>query len=171
MKTLPKMYYKCVEDIDYDKLKKKNIKCILFDLDNTLAPNHENNVSDSKIKLIKKLSKNFKVYILSNNTHKKRLEEVSNKLGISYVSFALKPFKRGFSIIKKKENINYEEMCIIGDQIVTDIVGGNSLNILTILVDPLGEDLKITSMNRKIENIFIKKLSNKGLFEKGKYYE
>ena len=37
-KFIPDMYYKNVFDIDYNALRKKNIKCIIFDLDNTLAP-------------------------------------------------------------------------------------------------------------------------------------
>ena len=45
-----------------------------------------------------------------------------------------------------------KEMCMIGDQIVTDVLAGNRFKIMTILVDPLGEkDLKITGLNRKIE--------------------
>ena len=171
MKTIPKMYYKRIEDIDYDKLKKSNIKCLLFDLDNTIASNKNNDVSSSKIKLFKRLNKDFKVYILSNNNHKQRLDEVSSKLGISYVPFALKPLSRGFRKIRKKENVSFKEMCIIGDQIVTDIYGGNRLNMMTVLVDPMGEDLKVTFLNRKIEKVIIKNLTKKGLFKKGNYYE
>lgn len=37
MKYLPDMYKKNIFDINYDKLKKKGIKCLIFDLDNTLA--------------------------------------------------------------------------------------------------------------------------------------
>ena len=63
-------------------------------------------------------------------------------------------------------------MVIIGDQIVTDIFAGNRFRIKTILVDPLGEkDMKITFLNRKIENAIVKKYMRKGIFERGKYYE
>ena len=63
-------------------------------------------------------------------------------------------------------------MCIIGDQIVTDILAGNRYKIKTILVDPLGEkDLKITGLNRKIEAIIVKRYEKKGIFERGEYYE
>ena len=63
-------------------------------------------------------------------------------------------------------------MVIIGDQIVTDILAGRRFNIKTILVDPLGEkDLKITSLNRKIEARIVKRYKEKGILERGKYYE
>ena len=35
---IPDMYQKSIYDIDYKKLKEKGIKCLLFDLDNTLVP-------------------------------------------------------------------------------------------------------------------------------------
>ena len=170
MKSLPKKYYKNVLSVDYDKLKKDGIKCLIFDLDNTLAPANSNEVSKEIINKIKSLKKSFTVYILSNNSHRERLDTVSNALNIKYVPLAAKPSTRGFKKIKKLENLKYEDMCMIGDQIVTDIIGGNRAGVLTILVDPLGEDLKVTFMNRKVESIIIKRLTKKGLFKKGDYY-
>ena len=63
-------------------------------------------------------------------------------------------------------------MVMIGDQVVTDVLAGKRFHIKTILVDPLGKaDLKITGLNRFIENIILKRYSKKGVFERGKYYE
>ena len=71
--------------------------------------------------------------------------------------------------------INYDklkEMVMIGDQIVTDILAGNSFKCMTILVDPLGEkDLKITGINRAIEKKIVDRYMKKGVFERGRYYE
>ena len=68
-------------------------------------------------------------------------------------------------------NYKKEEMCMVGDQLMTDVFGGNRFGCYTILVDPLGKkDLKITSLNRTLENMIIKKLSKKGILERGKYY-
>ena len=62
-------------------------------------------------------------------------------------------------------------MCIIGDQIVTDVLAGNRYHIKTILVDPLGEkDLRITGLNRKVEARIVKHYEKRGIFERGKYY-
>jgi len=62
-------------------------------------------------------------------------------------------------------------MCMIGDQIVTDVLSGNRFRIYTVLVDPLGKkDLKITGLNRKIEARIVKHYEKRGLFERGKYY-
>ena len=59
-------------------------------------------------------------------------------------------------------------MAMIGDQWYTDILGGNRLNIYTILVDPLStKDLIITKINRLLEMKHMKKIG----FEKGMYYD
>lgn len=171
MKSIPNRYYKNVLSIDFDKLKKDEIKCLIFDLDNTLAPANSDTVSKELINKIKNLKKDFTIYILSNNTHIERLEKVSSTLGVKYVPCAAKPSTRGFKKIKKLESLDFKDMCMIGDQILTDIIGGNRAGVYTILVDPLGEDLKVTFVNRKIENIIIKRLTKKGLFKKGDYYE
>ncbi|GFR36401.1 hypothetical protein TCEA9_22130 [Thermobrachium celere] len=44
------------------------------------------------------------------------------------------------------------ETCIIGDQIFTDILGGNRVGIITILVEPLDKrEFVFTRLVRKIE--------------------
>ena len=71
----------------------------------------------------------------------------------------MKPLPIGYSKIRKKYNLKRSEMCMIGDQMLTDIYGGNRYHMFTILVDPLGtKDLKITSLNRLIEKKVLKSL-------------
>lgn len=167
----PTRYYKDVYSIDYKKLKEENIKCIVFDLDNTLGKIDNLECPDKTKKLLNDLKKDFTVFISSNN-NRKRIEPYLKELGINGVAWSLKPSTRGLRKISKGYKFKKEEMVIIGDQIVTDILAGRRYKIKTILVDPLGKaDLKITGLNRKIENIIVKNYTKKGIFERGKYYE
>jgi HAD superfamily phosphatase (TIGR01668 family) len=168
---VPNGYYKTVYDINYDKLKKKNIKCIMFDLDNTLALIDQGVPPSKVVKFIQKLNKDFDTYIISNN-NKARIEKFCSHFDSTFVAFALKPMTKGFRTIQKLGKYKKEEMCMVGDQVMTDILGGNRFGCYTILVDPLGKkDLKITSFNRFLEKIVVKKLTKKGILERGKYYE
>lgn len=166
----PNMYKKNIFEIDYNKLRKQGITCLIFDLDNTLGLiEHEKCPLKAK-KLLKELQKDFLILISSNNT-KKRIAPYLKDLGIGGVAFSLKPSTKGLRKIKKHYNLNKKEMVMIGDQIVTDILSGNRYKIMTILVDPLGEkDLRITGLNRKIEARIIKYYKKRGMFERGKYY-
>lgn len=168
---VPKMYKKNIFEIDYNLLKSKGIKCIIFDLDNTLLIFDEQEISKETVELINKLKKDFNVVVISNN-FKKRILTTCEKIDVDFVSFAMKPLSKGFNRIKKKYNYKNEELCIIGDQIMSDILGGNKAKIMTILVEPLSDnDLKVTKFNRLIEKKILNNLKTKGILERGKYYE
>lgn len=167
----PDIYKKNVFEIDYKKLKEKGIKCLVFDLDNTLGLIDEKMCPKDIVKMIKKLKKDFAVFISSNNTYD-RIKPYIEELEIEGVSFSMKPLPRGLMRVRKKTKFSKKEIVMIGDQIVTDIFSGKLYGVMTILVDPLGvKDLKITGLNRKIENIIVKRYEGKGLFKKGNYYE
>ena len=166
----PNIYKKTIFDINYGLLKDNGIKCLIFDLDNTLGLISHKRCPDEAKKLIKKLQKDFIVVISSNNT-RKRLKPYLEELGIEGTSWSMKPSIKSLIYIKTKYKLHRNEMCMIGDQIVTDVLAGNRFNIKTILVDPLGEkDLKITGLNRKLEAKIINRYEKKGLFKRGKYY-
>ena len=154
------IYKKNIYEINYNKLKEKNIKCLLFDLDNTCATIEEKEPSKELIKLFTKLKKmNFDIYIFSNALAK-RVEKIKKKLNVNSIPFALKPFKRNYK--KIVDIYKKEEIVMIGDQIFTDVLGANRLGITTILVEPINnKDLFLTKINRLLEK----------LVRKGDYYE
>ena len=103
-KFYPDMYQKSIYDINYKKLKKEGINCILFDLDNTCVPYKDSVASEELEKLFKKLEKmGFRVIIFSNSPDK-RLRKFKY-LGVSYNSFSLKPLSFSFYKILKKYNL------------------------------------------------------------------
>lgn len=166
----PDVYKKTIFDIDYKELKKQGIKCLVFDLDNTLGLIDEEKCPDNVKKLIKKLKKDFFVYVSSNN-YKKRISKFINDLDIEGESFSLKPLPKGLMRIRRRCGVKKEEIAMIGDQIITDIFSGKLYGVKTILVDPLGvKDLKITGLNRKIEGSILKRYEKLGAFKKGSYY-
>lgn len=167
----PTMYYKNIDSINYKKLKKEGIKCLVFDLDNTLALLDEITPSKKLINTIVTLKEEFDVFIVTNSP-KKRTKPYKELLNIEIISFALKPLTKSLRKIKRKYKYKKEEMIMIGDQFMTDVLSGRNFGIKTILVDPLAEkDLKITKINRIIENRFLREYQKKGIFERGKYYE
>ena len=69
-------------------------------------------------------------------------------------------------------NISYNNMCMIGDQILTDIYGANNLGINSCLIEKISNvEGRYTKFKRKIEKIIEKKLKKKYNFERGKYYD
>ena len=69
---VPDIYKESIYTIDYKKLKQSGIKCLLFDLDNTLV-SYRDKLPTKKVKdLFTKLKKmGFKVIIFSNSGSKR----------------------------------------------------------------------------------------------------
>lgn len=167
----PDIYQNSVFDINYDKLYQKGIRCIAFDLDNTLGLYSEPTCSKEVKALITKLKKKFTIVIVTNSG-KRRISPYLEDLDVDGICWAIKPSYKSLVTIKNKYHLAKKEMIIIGDQLMTDILAGKKFKIMTALVEPLGKkDLPVTGLNRFIENRIINKYSKKGDFERGKYYE
>lgn len=153
----PDDYFKNVTEITYKYLKEKQIKALILDVDNTLI-DYDRNLSPEIIKWVNELMKNnIKMFILSNSNKKDKVEEVAKKLGLEYIYFGMKPFKKGFKKAKGKLNLDNRNIAAVGDQIFTDVIGANRMKMYSILVEPIKEkDILVTLIKRPIEN-FIKK--------------
>lgn len=154
MTTLyPDAYFKKVEDITIEFLIKNKIKVLLLDVDNTLI-DYNKKIEQNVIDWAKNLKgQGIKLYILSNTNDKQKVEKVANKIDIPYQHLAMKPLKRGFLKVQKTLKEKPEAIAVVGDQIFTDIVGGNRSKMFTILVDPIAKkDYWYTAWKRPIEN-------------------
>ena len=169
---VPDIYRKSVYDVDYKKLKNNGIKCILFDLDNTLISYKEKTPSKEALELINSLKElGFKVILYSNGL-KKRVKAFGEAFGIEQYGFCRKPEEKKLKNLLKELKYSESEVAIIGDQILRDIVLGNYLGITTILTTPISKkEFIFTRLSRHNENKIIKKLSKLDLFYRGKYYE
>jgi hypothetical protein len=169
---VPDMYKRSIYDIDYGKLKKIGIKCLLIDLDNTIIAKKHDLPTKKDIDLFNKLKElGFRIIIFSNG-FKRRIKKSSDILKVEFISFARKPAIKNYLKVMNKYSYKETEVAIIGDQLKTDILGGNKAGITTILVKPISKkDMFLTLFNRFLEDRIFKKLSKKDLLRKGKYYD
>ena len=170
-KFKPDMYQKSIYNIDYKKLNSLGIKCLLFDLDNTIITRDNKKPTKKVIDLIEGLKEiGFRIIIFSN-AGKKKLIPFKEILEVDCSAKSMKPFKKKFKKVIKEYRFSENEIALIGDQLMTDILGGNRVGIYTILVDRIsGKELIFTKINRFLEKIVRLRLKKVG-FEKGKYYE
>ena len=81
-KIIPDIYQKSIYYINNEKLYKKVIRCIIFDLDNTITPSHINKPTKRQKRLIDELrDKGFKIIIMSN-APKHRIEPFKTYLNV-----------------------------------------------------------------------------------------
>ena len=163
----PNAYFKKVEDITIEFLQKNKMKALILDIDNTLIDYHKNLSEEVKNWAKELKGQGTKLYILSNTNQKEKVEKVANELEIPYIYFAKKPLKSGFLKIQRKLKEEPEKIGVVGDQIFTDILGGNRCHMFTILVDPINpKDFWYTAWKRPIENKIKMKYKNQQTKEK-----
>lgn len=168
----PDIYAKNIYTINYNKLKDKGIKCLVFDLDNTLVPVKAKMATREVETFIRRLCQNKFTVILMSNSPKKRVSLFKKNLDIPVFSFSMKPLKRKYKKMLKEYGFDLSEVACIGDQIMTDIWGANRMGFTSILVDKMTkEDFKWTKLNRIVESLILKHFHHKKRFTKGEYYE
>ena len=141
-------------------LKEQGINALFFDLDNTLIAYDETELSKHTFEFLNALLEDFKIVVISNSGYH-RVSKAVHKYPI--VWHAAKPFKWGLKRALKKANETVEHVCLIGDQLMTDMFGGHRFGCLSILVDPVKRtsDRWMTKMNRSFEKRVIKKIKKK----------
>ncbi len=160
---MPNEHVKSVYDINPEVLKSKGIKGIITDLDNTLVAWDVKDATPEVIEWFKQMKENnIKVTIISNNKQE-RVKVFSEPLETPFVFSARKPLSKAFKSVAKQMGMKKEEIVVIGDQLLTDVLGGNFAGFYTILVVPIVQtDGKITKINRKIERRILHYMRKKG---------
>ena len=168
---VPDIYQENIYKIDYEVLISRGIKCLIFDLDNTLIKIREINVNDDIKKLFQKLKKKgFKILITSNSI-KTRVKPIAEELKIDYISNCKKPNIERINEYIKTSKFGLDEIAIIGDSMMDDVVCGNTIGITTILLDQISKmEFPLARIRRIKEKRIQKKLRDTDLFTKGRYY-
>lgn len=131
---LPKLFVESIYAIDLDLLKEHNIKGLILDVDNTLVAQYVEKPDDRLIVWIDNLRENnIKMCIVSNGAPE-RVNKFNEDLNLYVISKARKPSKKGFLKALEIMDLSTNEVAVVGDQLFTDMLGGNRLNMFTILV-------------------------------------
>ncbi len=133
----PQEYVTSIYHIHLDRLWQAGVRGIVTDLDNTLVA-WNSPVAPPKLAawLDHVRERGFRVCIVSNND-RLRVSSFAEPLGIESLHKARKPRRAAFVRALQKLRTNAGETCMVGDQLFTDILGGNRMGFYTILVRPV----------------------------------
>jgi hypothetical protein len=154
----PDFYYESVFIIPYEELWKKNIRGLIFDIDNTLTRFDEKQPSAKIVALLKKLERmGFRLCLVTNNTNK-RLRHFNENLDYPGIANAIKPLTRGLKYAMETMGTKPPHTVMIGDQLLSDIWAGKNAKVTTILVKPLSDkDFILVRWKRIIERRILRK--------------
>ncbi|MCJ7856488.1 YqeG family HAD IIIA-type phosphatase [Lachnospiraceae bacterium NSJ-143] len=164
----PDLYVKSIFDIPTEELKKRGIKALVFDIDNTVAPFDVAEPDDRTAGLFKSFaSEGFSLCLLSNN-NKERVELFNRKLGAIAVFKAGKPGIKKLNEAMKNMGSDKSSTAVIGDQVFTDMYCAHRAGVLAIYTEPIcSRDQLITKVKRGAErfvlNIYKRRKGNGGI--------
>ena len=133
----PDAVFDSITEISYDFLREHQIEGLLLDIDNTLIDTSRELKDDIVNWVLKAKEQGFKAMILSNTNKSKKYIPISERLDLKYIIFAKKPLKKGFLDASKMLGIELPKLAMIGDQVLTDVVGANRVGAFSVYVKPI----------------------------------
>lgn len=160
----PDRYFARISKIDFQvDIIDKGFTHVLLDIDNTILTRDTHEVPrDIGLWLAMARKAGLSFCLLSNNWHK-GVHELADRLRLPLVSHAVKPLPPAYLIALHKIGAKRKSTVVIGDQLITDVIGAHLLGMKAYLVCPLVEkDLKHTLLLRNLEKVLIGHLQPEG---------
>jgi HAD superfamily phosphatase (TIGR01668 family) len=144
-----------IESIDLEELHADGKRLILLDVDNTLVEWKQENFSTVVVEWLETAKRlGFHICIISNTRRVQRLARISEHLGIPIVRGRFKPSRVMYRLALIKFGCTAHQAVMIGDQMMTDILGANRAGIDAIWVQKMApKEFGPTKINRMVESV------------------
>jgi HAD superfamily phosphatase (TIGR01668 family) len=144
-----------LEEVDLEALWARGKRLILLDVDNTLVAWKQENFSQEVIDWLERAKAlGFHLCILSNTRRVARLMRIKERLGVDTVRGRFKPSRAMYRLALIKYKCRPEQAIMLGDQMMTDVLGANRAHIEAIWVRQMGHhEFGPTKINRFIERL------------------
>ncbi|MDX2006155.1 MAG: YqeG family HAD IIIA-type phosphatase [Meiothermus sp.] len=152
----PAAQFERFDHIDPAWLLERGIRAVLLDLDNTLVPYRAYGECPPELRawLDSLHAAGIQTMLVSNGS-RRRVRYWRELLGIPGFGPAGKPWF-GFNKALRRLRLNASEVAMVGDQLFTDVLGGNLVGALTILVQPISKkELGYTRLIRRLERLIL----------------
>ncbi len=160
----PRLWLPAITDVDVARLRAQGIRGIVLDLDNTLVP-YSATAPPEEVRawVARAQAAGFPMVLVTNN-RSLRSRALAERLGLPIAQGWAKPAASMFRRAMEMMGTTPPQTALVGDQLLTDILGGNRLGLFTILVNPLGPQEFPTTrwINRTVERLILRLLRLSG---------
>ena len=127
-----------IYELSGEALARRGFRLLLADLDNTLVP-YGVPLPDETLKAWRNdlNAHGVTLFVLSNNRRENRPRIFAEGLDVPYIGHAGKPKTPSFVKAMEQMGVTRKQTAIVGDQVFTDVLGGNLAGVSTILVEPI----------------------------------
>ncbi|WP_262396464.1 YqeG family HAD IIIA-type phosphatase [Zongyangia hominis] len=147
-----------ITQIDGPFLRRHQIGALMLDVDNTLSLHGNPEPYEGIAAWVKRMRDIGVEMIIVSNNSRERVQPFADKLGIPCVGGGYKPLSKGMREAQAMLKTPKRHCAIVGDQLFTDIMGGNLYGITSILVTPYQlEDKTGFKIKRGLERGFLRR--------------
>ena len=131
---LPMWKVDSITELTPEILEEKGIKLLMLDFDNTIVPYTTNEPTPEMAQWLQEMTASSVEICVVSNSKKNRVKIFCGAYGIPCITHAKKPGTKGIRECLSRYNLPKKNCALAGDQIYTDVLGGNSAGVQSILV-------------------------------------
>jgi len=153
----PAARHDTIYDIDPRQLTARGIRGLILDLDNTLVPWGVRDAPGALAGWVRDArAAGLRLCIVSNNGGD-RVVSLARALEVPVLTDAWKPLPGKLRRALAVMGTTTATTALVGDQVFTDVLGGNGLGLYTILVRPQsGREFDLTRLVRIVERVVLR---------------
>jgi uncharacterized protein len=118
-------------------LQRHGVRGMILDVDDTIVSIVSPSPSLELREWLQEMRALCQVWLVSNNPHRHRIEPIATTLQLPYLLQAAKPSGKKLRQAVAAMELPPAQIAMVGDRIFTDVLGGNRLGLLTVLVQPI----------------------------------
>ncbi len=134
---IPKLIVNSLTELTPDYLQSHGISFLMLDFDNTIVPYTANDPTPETEDWFRQMQKASVGLCVVSNSKRDRVVKFCQARGIPCITHAKKPFQRGIRACQKQFLLDMRQTAMVGDQIYTDVLGGNCAGAVSVLVKPI----------------------------------
>lgn len=157
-RIFPTFYAQSISEVTPEFIHACGCSAVLADIDNTLSHVDAPDAVPEAVKWMLRMQQAGVALALISNNDPPRVEPFAEKYSVAFICHAQKPKPNGFHVIARQLGRKSCDCLVVGDQLFTDILGGNAAGMRTVIVPPLceAEDPKPFRKRRRLERVLLK---------------
>lgn len=142
------------------------VRCLLIDIDNTLAPYEVPDPDERILGWFKALEEHGIRAALVSNNHAPRVERFNKPLGLIAYPNSGKPSRKTLERAMRELGATHAETAMLGDQLLTDCFAGKHIGLRSIIVPPIKDKTNLFFRSKRfLERPFIRKYAKKNGYQ------
>ena len=134
---IPSLIVDRLTDLTPELLRRCGINFLMLDFDNTIVPyTTDEPTPEMERWLAELLASDIGICVVSNSK-RDRVVKFCDARGIPCITHSKKPFQKGIRACRDRFSLELCHAALAGDQIYTDVLGGNCAGAVSILVTPI----------------------------------